>query len=589
MSLLAALLAGAAALSAPAPVHRVAVLVGANRAAAGTAELRYAHADSRSLADTLVQVGSFAPEDVHVLLDPEPSVVLFILDRELEALRAKGGESLLLFYYSGHADGGALYPAGQPLPLRELRSRLENPAATIRVGIVDACGGGGWTGAKGLLASEPFAVEQGLVLSGQGTALIASSSGLESAHESEGLLGSFFTHHLVAALRGAADVRGDGVITLGEAFAYAKERTVRDTAAVPSGPQHPSFDLHLRGRTDLPLAQIPVAGTRLDLIQRIGPLQVIYLTSGLEILELPAGRRSVKLALRPGRYLIRRRGNETYWSREVAVEPGQSVTVNEESLTLSGVPLLVSKRFLEPPSGTLSLPSALRCAAGFRGGVRHSEVSAPALQVSSGAFATELDLACGITDRLAVFPSGLLFAYRLGDRGGLELIPNGGIDPLFIRGTNADPVLAFGYRVQARLDARFWLSGLSSIDVSLAALGAGVFAKHREERHRLDTWRWIFALGYSHGFLDVATLHFGLSWTELFLQDGRFTGPREQPAAGSQLSIGSAQVFAQERLPLVRVHLSPDLGLDGFAWATIDLKTGEVSDTYMLGLTWSFN
>jgi hypothetical protein len=87
-------------------------------------------------------------------------------------------------------------------------------------------------------------VQVPLELSGEGSVLIASSSGLERAHESEGLLGSYFTHHFVAGLRGAADPRGDGIVTVTDAFAYAKERTVRDTAAVASEPQHPSFFSH---------------------------------------------------------------------------------------------------------------------------------------------------------------------------------------------------------------------------------------------------------------------------------------------------------------------------------------------------------
>jgi hypothetical protein len=64
--------------------------------------------------------------------------------------------------------------------------------------------------------------------------LIASSSGVEKARESERVYGSFFTHHLVAALRGAADRSGDGVVTLTDPFAYARERTGRLDGCVPA-------------------------------------------------------------------------------------------------------------------------------------------------------------------------------------------------------------------------------------------------------------------------------------------------------------------------------------------------------------------
>lgn len=333
-------LASAAASAAP---HRVAIVVGANRGALGRSDLRYSYRDAQNVADTLTQVGEFKPADVHVLHDPSPDVVLKTLDSELESLRASGGDSLLVFYYSGHADGGALYPAGQPLLFSALRERLESSAATVRLGIIDACNGGGWTGAKGLHAAPPFAVQVPLELAGEGSVLIASSSGLESAHESESLLGSYFTHHLIAGLRGAADPRGDGVVTVTDAFAYAKERTVRDTASVSSQPQHPSFFMNLRGRGDLPLARVDTSPTLVELQEMDGPLQIIHLGTGVVVLEVPKGRRALKLSVPAGRYLIRRDGAQGTEAREIDVEEGHSIQVREDELQLTGVALRTSK------------------------------------------------------------------------------------------------------------------------------------------------------------------------------------------------------------------------------------------------------
>jgi len=337
------LIAATALATAGAEPHRVAVVVGANRGALGRADLRYSYRDAKSVADALVQVGQFAPANVHVLQDPDPALVISTLDRELGNLRAAGGESLLLFYYSGHADEAALYPAGRPLRYEVLRSRLESDLATVRVGIIDACNGGGWTGAKGLVPSFPFSVDVPLELAGEGSVLIASSSGLEAAHESEGILGSFFTHHLVAGLRGAADPRGDGVVTVSDAFAYAKERTVRDTASISPQPQHPSFSMNLRGRADLPLSRIASAPSLVELQQKQGPLQLIHLGTGVVVLEVPSGRRALKLSVPPGRYLLRREGEQGNYSREISVESGRSVQVNEEELQLSSLPSLAVK------------------------------------------------------------------------------------------------------------------------------------------------------------------------------------------------------------------------------------------------------
>ena len=114
------LLAVASPAAAETKVRRMALLVGANQAAPGRTPLRFSHDDARRMAETLREVGSFAPGDITVLTDPEPEKVLATLD----ALAASGGgaESLLLFYYSGHADDRALYPNGKALALDSHRS-----------------------------------------------------------------------------------------------------------------------------------------------------------------------------------------------------------------------------------------------------------------------------------------------------------------------------------------------------------------------------------------------------------------------------------------------------------------------------------
>ncbi len=116
------------------------VVVGSNRGPAGSPSLRFAHDDALSVAEALRQVGQFAPADVRVLFDPAPDAVLEALDSALAV--AGGGESMLLFYYSGHADAQALYSDGRALAIEQVRKRLEDPAASVRVGIVDSCSGG---------------------------------------------------------------------------------------------------------------------------------------------------------------------------------------------------------------------------------------------------------------------------------------------------------------------------------------------------------------------------------------------------------------------------------------------------------------
>ncbi len=227
------------------PTRKFAVIVGANAAVPGRQPLRYAHSDADNVADVLLLSG-VPQKNIHVLKDPEPNGVLNTIDLVLAALAGSKDPSILFFYYSGHADEKALFPRGKQLRLDALRSRLDSTDASIRIGVVDACRGGGWTGTKGLTETDVFEVTLPFDLSNEGSVLIASSSGLEDAHESEILQGSFFTHHWIGGLRGAGDRNQDQVVTLTEAFDYARFRTIRDTAIHTSVAQNPSFRMNLK-------------------------------------------------------------------------------------------------------------------------------------------------------------------------------------------------------------------------------------------------------------------------------------------------------------------------------------------------------
>jgi hypothetical protein len=76
----------------------------------------------------------------------------------------------------------------------------------------------------------------------------------------------------------------------------------------------------------------------IELRQRIGPLQVIHLGTGLLVVELPRGERRVRVSLAPGQYLVRRRTRNAVLAREVRLGAGGRVQVTEASLT----PVLVA-------------------------------------------------------------------------------------------------------------------------------------------------------------------------------------------------------------------------------------------------------
>ena len=326
----------------PEPELRLAVVVGSNHEVEGRARLRYAGSDARELAGVLQATGRFASSDVAVLLDPQPADVLAAVDSAAARAREAKRRSLFVFYFSGHADDRALYPGGEALGLARLKTALEDPAFDVRIGIIDSCRGGGWTQAKGLVPAMPFEVPLP-ALASEGTALLAASSGMEDAHEAEVLKGSFFTHHLVAGLRGAADQSGDGQVTLSEAFAYADRFTIRDTAIRSAQPQHPSFDMRLRGRQDVVLADVGGSPTVLTMAQSEGPLQLVQLSTGVVVAEATPGKQLVRLAVPPGEYLVRRLTDAGMRARQGQVAAGQATEADEASLTLVGDGALAAK------------------------------------------------------------------------------------------------------------------------------------------------------------------------------------------------------------------------------------------------------
>ena len=68
--------------------RRMAVIVGSNAAPPGRRALRYAADDARSVGAALIDVAGFAPDDVDVLVEPNPSTVLATLRRRMQQLSA---------------------------------------------------------------------------------------------------------------------------------------------------------------------------------------------------------------------------------------------------------------------------------------------------------------------------------------------------------------------------------------------------------------------------------------------------------------------------------------------------------------------
>jgi hypothetical protein len=140
----------------------------------------------------------------------------------------------------------------------------------------------------------------------RGTAFIASTAVGESAQESAAIGGSFFTHHLETALRGAGDADGDGRVTLAEAFRYTASATVSATSETQTGAQHPTYDFKMSGRGDVVLADLRRAEATLLVPVDPGSMYVLKGPRGL-VAEVPAGQAELSLALPAGPYAVERR------------------------------------------------------------------------------------------------------------------------------------------------------------------------------------------------------------------------------------------------------------------------------------------
>ncbi|MEL6190290.1 MAG: hypothetical protein AAFU79_37185, partial [Myxococcota bacterium] len=269
-------------------------------------------------------------------------------------------------------------------------------------------------------------------LDSEGSVLIASSSGLEDAHESDALRGGFFTHHWNAALRGAADRNQDQTITLTEAFEYAKERTIRDSALNTGSPQRPSYRMQLKGRSDLPLARLAVGTTALEIDQAKLPLQLVDLGSGRLVAEIPEGSSTIRLSLPAGPYLLREgAGGERATTLEISAN--QTTIVRQDELEVVGDSGLMSRTSPPRPVNASSLPGGkvhMAVAAGLstevfrdtRVGPTGSPTSGSLIRRSTGSDGIA-EFHWGLTDRWHWAGPLPAFVYRGGSHGGFEWLP----------------------------------------------------------------------------------------------------------------------------------------------------------------------
>ncbi|HEX8908561.1 MAG TPA: caspase family protein [Anaeromyxobacteraceae bacterium] len=303
---------------------RYAVVVGSNAGSAGRPRLWFAEKDAEHFRETLLELGDFPPDHVVFLRGAGAGQVraaLRAIEARLADARRAGQHPLLVFYYSGHAGAGGLELGDERLSFAELRGLVTATSADAKVAIVDACEAGLLTQVKGATAAPALDFPLPTGESVSGTAFVASTAVGEAAQESAAIGGSFFTHHLEVALRGAGDADGDGLVTLAEAFRYTAAQTLAGTLTTFSGAQHATYEMKMSGRGDVVLSDLRRADARLTLPRDPGAAFVVRGPMSI-LAEVAGGERPITLALPAGRYRVERRAPEGRAGADLVLERG---------------------------------------------------------------------------------------------------------------------------------------------------------------------------------------------------------------------------------------------------------------------------
>ncbi len=210
--------------------------------------LKFAAKDAADLRNVLVdpRYGRFQPENVYLLTDANATRAEILRGLNEIALQAQD-DDLVLVFFSSHGsprkDGLGLqgigfivtYDARQSelfvdsLAFEDLNQQLGRIAARRKVLLLDTCYSGQTRSPDGkALLLEGYGVSAAtanMLLSGEGSYVITSSSANEVSYESDGLQNGYFTHFLIDALE-----HGPEPPTVREVFT-SLQRNVREAVA----------------------------------------------------------------------------------------------------------------------------------------------------------------------------------------------------------------------------------------------------------------------------------------------------------------------------------------------------------------------
>jgi len=339
--LAAALVGPAAAAAPPSPaprLHRYALLIGVADGGPSRPHLRYAASDAQAVGRVLETLGGVAAADAVFVSDPTRAAVdagFAAVDARLRAERASGIRRELLIYYSGHSDEDGLLVGRDRYPYDDLRARVQQSPADLRLVILDSCASGAFTRHKGGVKRPPFLLDSSIDM--RGHAFLTSTSADEQAQESDRIAASFFTYYLLSGLRGAADANQDRRVTLQEAYQFASQETLARTERTQGGPQHAAYEFDLTGTGDMVVTDVRGTESGLVLPPELSGRITVRQRDGALIAELhKAGGSTLELGVEPGDYVISMEGAPTIFQAEIGLVAGQRTAIHRSAFHAGG-------------------------------------------------------------------------------------------------------------------------------------------------------------------------------------------------------------------------------------------------------------
>jgi hypothetical protein len=317
--------------------RRFGIFIGSNNGGRDRVMLRYAVSDARSIANVFLQMGGIASEDSVFLVEPN----IREINRRIDAMHEQvlntfknNKRTEIVFYYSGHSDDEGLLLNREKYYYLELREKINSIPSDMRIVILDSCASGAFTRIKGGEKTLPFLLDNSSTA--EGYAFLTSSSANESSQESDRIASSYFTHSLVAGLRGAADTAGDGRVTLNELYRYAYAETMARTETSLYGTQHPSYDIQINGSGDLVLTDVKQTSAGIVIDEKVAGRLTIRDNQDRLVMEINKIARVLELGLEPGLYNITLQQGGDLFRAEVTLIQGQRTLVSMKDFNRIG-------------------------------------------------------------------------------------------------------------------------------------------------------------------------------------------------------------------------------------------------------------